>query len=177
MHERNRYRVTGSIFLIALAVIFLPMLFDGAGVPIREAPAMPQAPAVSAQVPRFDDVVPASDVVERVSTLREEVSDEGFVSADGTRVGEPKLFPADRDTAVWAVQAASFAQQKNARSFRERLRAAGYEAFISTVKQDNNSILHRVAVGPLLDRADADNMRQVIMEQFSVQPAVVEMEP
>jgi len=29
--ERSRYRLTGAVFIIALAVIFLPMLFDAEG--------------------------------------------------------------------------------------------------------------------------------------------------
>ena len=33
MSEQTRYRITGSLFLLAVAVIFLPMLFDGDGIP------------------------------------------------------------------------------------------------------------------------------------------------
>jgi cell division septation protein DedD len=33
MMERSRYRVTGGIFLVALAIIVLPMLLDGGGMP------------------------------------------------------------------------------------------------------------------------------------------------
>ncbi|MEM9621314.1 MAG: SPOR domain-containing protein [Pseudomonadota bacterium] len=177
MRERSRYRITGSIFLVALAVIFLPMLFDGAGVPVREAPTAPQQPPLQVNVPRFDEVVPATDVVDRVATLRDEVTEDGFARRDGTRFGEPKLFPTDRDTTVWAVQAASFAQVANARKLRDDLRAAGFEAFISTLKTSSDSVLHRVAVGPLLDKNEADNLRQLIAERFSVQPDVVEMQP
>ena len=31
MDQQTRYRVTGSLFLVALAIICLPMLFDGEG--------------------------------------------------------------------------------------------------------------------------------------------------
>jgi len=177
MRERSRYRITGSIFLVALAVIFLPMLFDGAGVPAREAPPQPRQPALQVNVPRFDEVVPATDVVQKVELLRSEVTEEGFSSADGTRFGEPKLLPVNRDTAIWAVQAASFAQLDNARKLRDQLRTRGYEAFISSVQSSDARVLHRVAVGPLLDKSDAEAIRQNIRKQFSVQPDVMEMQP
>ena len=45
MQERTRYRVTGTLFLLSLAVILLPMLLDGAG----EAPLV--LPAVQPEAP------------------------------------------------------------------------------------------------------------------------------
>ncbi len=33
MEERFKYRLTGAVVALCLAIIFLPMLFDGAGVP------------------------------------------------------------------------------------------------------------------------------------------------
>jgi len=175
MSERARYRVTGSIFLIALAVIFLPMLFDGAGAPLRTPPAMPtQSPAQSA--PSFADVVPTSDVVERVEVLRGEVDDDGFTTDTQTRFGEPVLVPADDATSVWAVQAASFANRDNARTFRESLRTAGFEAFISTARrQGSEALMYRVAIGPLLSKPDAESMRLQLAVDFDVSPTVVEM--
>ncbi len=176
MNERNRYRITGSIFLIALAVILLPMVFDGAGPAMREAPPMPQPRALAQPLPNFDEVVPTSDVVERVQTLREEIDDQGYSSDSGTLFGEPVLLPADADTDVWAVQAASFASLDNARAFREDLRAAGYEAFISTVKgREDDAPMYRVAVGPLLSFADAEQMQSNIGAEFELQPTVMEM--
>ena len=81
MNERNRYRVTGSIFLIALAVILLPMLFDGVGAPMQESPPMPPPQALAEPLPNFAELVPATDVVERVEALREEIDEQGFATA------------------------------------------------------------------------------------------------
>lgn len=174
MNERTRYRVTGSVFLIALAVIFLPMLFDGAGAPMREAPPLPQAKTQSNALPNFADVVPASDVVERVQALAAEVDDKGFATATGAKFGEPVLKPVDEQTRIWAVQAASFASLDNATSFREQLRDEGYEAFISSVKDDAD-VMYRVAVGPLLSSVDAQAIQSAVESKFNVEPAVVEM--
>ena len=174
MHERTRYRVTGSIFLIAMAVIFLPMLFDDPGPTPAEVPPEP-AVTQPASLPDFDEIVPELDTVEQVARLREEVDDNGFSTDTKTRFGEPVLLLPDDESAVWAVQAAAFASQDNAFAFRDDLRKAGYEAFISTVKGRDDEPLHRVAVGPLLSEGDAAQIVAEIAERFSVNPRKMEM--
>lgn len=174
MQERTRYRITGSIFLLAMAVILLPMLFDKPAPPISPAPP-PVTIAVPDSTLQGAVVIPQSDVVEQVQSLRDEVDDEGFATDTGTRFGEPTLSVPDELTAVWAVQAAAFANQDNAFAFRQQLREAGYEAFISTIKGADAEALHRVAVGPLLSEVEAQQMVEVITERFSVSPRIVAM--
>ncbi|XOV81848.1 MAG: SPOR domain-containing protein [bacterium] len=181
MNERTRYRVTGSIFLIALAVICLPMIFDGAGTQISAPPPTPSislprdTPAAQA-LAEFDDVVPVTDVVARVEALRDEVDEEGFDTSTQTRFGEPVLAQANEQTRVWAVQAASFASKDNALAFQQTLRDAGYEAFTSTVRGNSSGEeLVRVAVGPLLNVDEAQTIQGQIEERFNVESALVEM--
>ncbi len=176
MKERTRYRVSGAVFLIALAVIFLPMLFDGAGVPDEAIPPMPTPSAETVRTPAYDEIVPATDVVARVQALAAEVDEDGFEAQTQTRFGEPVLSAPESDTSVWAVQAGSFAQEDNARQFRQALREAGYEAFISA-RKDAGRVIYRVAVGPLLVRTDADDMAAAIASAFDVEPRVQAMRP
>ena len=171
MKDQTRYRVTGSLFLLALAVICLPMLLDGSGLPARELPALltgePGAetlPALAAPAERM----PESDFVERVEELRDSVDEDGFLTDSGTRFGEPVLSDATARTDVWAVQVASFAEADNAEGLRTRLREDGYEAFISTVKTDD-IVLNRVAVGPLLDAERARSLRDELSARYAVQ--------
>jgi len=167
LKEETRYRVTGSLFLLALAVICLPMLFDGAGLPARDLPPLEldeplPEPVMSAEP------APTSDFVERVQTLREQVDDEGFMADSGTRFGEPVLSETGADTDVWAVQVASFAEADNAESFRGRLREDGYEAFLSTVKS-GDQVLSRVAVGPLVDENQATTLQRELSARYDTQ--------
>lgn len=167
MKEQTRYRVTGTLFLLALAVIGLPMLFDGAGLPARELPPvaieepMPEITALPAEPPQ-------TDFVARVDELREEVDDEGFHRGTGTRFGEPVLAPLAEDTRTWAVQVASFAEPDNAQEFRTRLREDGYEAFISTARA-NGALRSRVAVGPLLNRQQAQSLQSELSARYQVE--------
>lgn len=193
MREETRYRVTGSLFLLALAVICLPMLFDGAGLPARTLPDLPMNQPLPEPEP-LPARPPESDFVARVAELRERVDEQGFLTDSGTRFGEPVLTPADTGRAdaeagalasetataavrrseraaggaAWAVQVASFARAANAEQFRARLRADGYEAFISTVKTGDR-VLSRVAVGPFLDRDRARTLQQELSARYDVQ--------
>jgi DedD protein len=171
MDEQTRYRVTGSLFLLALAIICLPMLFDGEGIPsvgLAPLPAPPPAPKVEP----LEQIAPASDYAERVETLRDQVDDDGFDVETQTRFGEPVLSEPSADTSAWAVQVASFVDQDNARKFRARLREQGFEAFISTTKADAE-LHHRVAVGPLLNQADAIAMREELSGLLDVKARVM----
>ena len=175
MKERTRYRISGSLFLIALAVIFVPFLFDGAGVKRSVVPPVPDAPDLP-PVAVYDEVVPETDVVERVADLAAEVDDEGFTTESGERFGEPVLRPVTEDTSIWAVQAAAFARLENAQELRSRLRDAGLEAFLSSTKLGVD-VMHRVAVGPLLDQEDARSIALRIQREFDLEAQLVEMQP
>ncbi len=172
MNEQARYRVTGSLFLLAVAVITLPMLFDGDGVPgvALEPVATDFTPP---KVRRLSEVAPASDFKERVAELREQVDDEGFHRDTQTRIGEPVLSAPDESTEVWAIQLASFAEQSNARAFRDRLRQDGYEAFFTSYKPRGSEILSRVAVGPVLNPTRALRLQDELSNRYEVQARVM----
>ncbi|MGD8417121.1 MAG: SPOR domain-containing protein [Pseudomonadales bacterium] len=172
MDEQTRYRVTGSLFLLAVAIIVFPMLFDGKGLATIEIEPL-DVPKTAPEVTRREDVAPETDLVARAQQLAAEVDDEGFqADAAGTRFGEPVLSEPDDATRVWAVQLASFSDEDNALKLRDRVRGDGFEAFISTAKQDGR-VLNRVAVGPLLDRQEADHLRDELSDALSLDARIV----
>lgn len=167
MDEQTRYRVTGSLFLLAIAVIIFPMLFDGAGLETVEIAPL-DVPKTVPDVPAREAQAPESDLIARAEALSEVMDEEGFqADAGGTRIGEPVLTEADESTRVWAVQVASFGEEENALKLRDELRGREFEAFISTVKQ-NDTVLRRVAVGPLLDRDAADGLRDELSDALDL---------
>ena len=181
--ERARYRITGALFLLAMAAIFVPMLFDGEGVPTQTLKPMQTMPTEDLPAAgkshtgqSYGDIVPDSDVVSRVSALRAEVDAEGYSTLHGTRFGEPQLMPVNEDTDMWAVQAGSFAQFENAQNFRTTVRDLGYEAFISSAKDPSGRLRHRVAVGPLLELSDANRIRDALEAQLDVAAQIMEMQ-
>jgi len=170
LKEDTRYRVTGSLFLLALAVIFLPMLFDGAGLPKVELEPVEPVPVRDIEVPATPVEAPVAavpDLVPQVEALSNAIDAEGFDADTGTRLGEPILSDAEATTAAWAVQVASFADVENARVFRARLREDGYEAFLSTLRS-GDELRTRVAVGPLLSRDEATRLQTELSSRYRV---------
>ena len=184
----TRFRVTGALFLLALAAIFGPMLFDGAGLQGPQLAPMPQAkPAQPVQAPdgAFDGL---DQVAEQAAQLRQAVDEEQFeqpspktaiVASDPAdagvqRPGDPGIAPLSASTAVWAVQVASFSNRENAVALRGQLRQQGYEAFLSDIKL-HSKILTRVAVGPYLSESEASRAQRVIAERFDLEAQLVSM--
>ena len=173
MIERSRYRLTGAIFLVALAVILLPMLFDGAGV--RHAQIAPVAPievdSTPVAPPKLDD-----KALTEASAVRERIDDEGFDADSGARVAEPELkSPEDAQKApveAWAVQLASFSDATKAVAMRDQLRKDGYSAMLSEAKKGSAKIT-RVAVGPVIERAQADKLREELARRYAKGAIVV----
>ena len=172
MSEQTRNRITGSLFLLAVAVIFLPMLFDGDGVPAVTVEAV-DIDYVPEAVQRFDEAAPASDFVRRVAELREQVDEQGFHRETGTRIGEPVLSVPGDATEAWAVQLASFALQQNARDLRDRLRADGFEAFVTSYRRPGGEVLSRVAIGPVLDVSRAERLQREVSERYAVEARIM----
>ena len=176
MNERSRYRLTGGVFLVALAVIVLPMLFDGRGVQHAElAPVAPIEPDATPVVPpKIDDGALAEAAVGR-----DRVDDEGFDSTTGVRVGEPQLRSADdaqkAPVEAWAVQLASFSDATKATALRDQLRKDGYSALLSDAKKGNVKIT-RVAVGPVIERTEADRLREELARRYAKGAIVVRFE-
>lgn len=165
MNEQTRHRITGSLFLLAIAIIFLPMLFDGDGVASVQLEPI-ETGYVPPAVQRFDEQVPDSDFAKRVAELRTEVDEQGFHRGTGARLGEPVLSIPNDATEAWAIQLASFESQDNAREFCDRLRADGYEAFVSSYKPAAGQVMNRVAVGPLLNAARAERLLEELADRY-----------
>ncbi len=93
MSEQTRYRLTGALFLVALAVILAPMLFDGDGLPKVEVNQLEAAsPRQPVQAPQEAFAQPAFDALEEQSaSLRDEVDAQGYLKQDGANFGEIAL--------------------------------------------------------------------------------------
>jgi DedD protein len=60
-------------------------------------------------------------------------------------------------TEAWTVQVGSFSQADNAQALLTRLEAEGFKAFVSRVATDAGT-MHRVRIGPVAERAEADQL-------------------
>jgi DedD protein len=210
LDKAYKQRMVGALVLVALAVIFLPMLFsrqDEQRQVTVEAPAAPQAPVVP-QVQMETVAVPEPQALpqEPVPTdeeVAEDTAPAAPVAATPTApimitkpvappaVAKPIPAPAQPITATsskpdttqsrvdanglsvsWSVQLASLSSRASAESLQKTLRSQGYNAYIRSADGKN-----RVFVGPLIERAEADRLRDLLGRQQNLKGFVVRFQP
>ena len=71
----------------------------------------------------------------------------------------------------WVVQLASLSKKDNALALRARLQQLGYTAFVEEART-SQGLLFRVRVGPELERASAEKMRDRLQEQVKLKGMV-----
>jgi len=205
--------MVGALVLVALAVIFLPMLFsrqDEQRQVTVEAPAAPQAP-VMPQVQVEPVVVPEPQALpeEEPVPTDTEIAEQQAPSAPiqpsvpvvkpapapvvaakpATPAPAPKpvapqpAAPGKPDVGQsridpnglpisWSVQLASLSNRESAEALQKTLRSQGYNAYIRTADGKN-----RVFVGPLIERAEADRLRDLLGRQQNLKGFVVRFQP
>lgn len=214
LDKAYKQRMVGALVLVALAVIFLPMLFsrqDEQRQVTVEAPAAPQAPAV-AQIQMETVAVPEPQVLPQEPVPSdEEVAEQALPTAPiasaapapapapvakpvapaPAPVVKPTTPPAQPIAALsakpdttqsrvdanglsvsWSVQLASLSSRASAESLQKTLRSQGYNAYIRSADGKN-----RVFVGPLIERAEADRLRDLLSRQQNLKGFVVRFQP
>lgn len=218
LDKAYKQRMVGALVLIAIAVIFLPMLFsrqDEARHVQVDAPAAPQAPAVSQvkvepvpvpeQQPLPQEPVPTDEELAHPSqpTVNQQppsmpiapapakpvasasaakappspapakqASAPAQAPASAAPAAEPNRVDANGLSITWAVQVASLSNRANADNLQKTLRTQGYNAYIRT-----SDGVNRVFVGPLIERAEADRLRDQLDKQQKLKGIVVRFVP
>ncbi len=67
----------------------------------------------------------------------------------------------------FAVQLGAFAKSEDADALRDKVRAAGFSAFVEQVRTDKGT-LSRVRVGPVANRADAEQLRVQVAAKVGI---------
>ncbi|HWT69674.1 MAG TPA: SPOR domain-containing protein [Pseudomonas sp.] len=221
LDKAYKQRMVGALVLVALAVIFLPMLFsrqDEQRQVTVEAPAAPQAPAM-AQVQVQPVVVPEPQALPQEPVPSDEEIAQEVPAVPATAAvpttpvptpapaakpvtppapapvpalaAKPATAPAQPITAApgkpdttqsrvdanglsvsWSVQLASLANRESAEKLQKTLRSQGYNAYIRSADGKN-----RVFVGPLIERAEADRLRDLLNRQQNLKGFVVRFQP
>lgn len=169
MDDGLKQRLIGAIILLALAVIFLPVLFDREGLePVNTVSQIPPQPEI---VPvTIPEPKPPANVEPAPEPERMFVPDEASVA-------EPELpgLQTDGTPKSWVLQIASFRSEGNANALRDKLISAGYSAYTRTIKYKNGTVT-RVFVGPKLDRERLISEQETIDRRFQVESLLLEFQ-
>ncbi|MFJ7285718.1 SPOR domain-containing protein [Pseudomonas sp. NPDC099000] len=221
LDKAYKQRMVGALVLVALAVIFLPMLFsrqDEQRQVTVEAPAAPQAPAVpqvqvepvvvpepqalpQEPVPSDDEIAqqeaapstpiapiaPSAPVAPAPAPVAKPAApapvpalaakpatapSQPISAASGKPDTTQSRVDANGLSVSWSVQLASLSSRASAESLQKDLRSQGYNAYIRTADGKN-----RVFVGPLIERAEADRLRDLLGRQKNLKGFVVRFQP
>ncbi len=162
-----KQRLVGATVLSALAVILVPMLFDGSGnrldaqdfeIPVvppsieQSQPETPEQPVnVESVLPRASPPAPAQNL-----------------STEATKPHQES----QKTLTAWVIQVGSFNKVGNADQLRDQLRKAGFPAYVEAGKK-NGAPLFRVRVGPELDPQRARTQREKIARKFKLNAIVL----
>jgi len=188
-------RMVGALVLIAIAVIFVPMLFnrqDDLRHVTVDAPSIPAAPVVADIEMQPVEVPEAKSAPEGFEIIEEEGDATAATAEDPVPapVEPPAPAPAPAPAAPaepqkpeprldnnnlpvsWSIQLASLSNRASAENLQQTLRSQGYNAYIRTADGMN-----RVFVGPLVERSEANRLRDVLQRQQKLDGFVVRFKP
>lgn len=228
LDKAYKQRMVGALVLIAIAVIFLPMLFSRQDEARRvqvDAPAAPQAPATSQikvepvsvpqqqplpqePVPTDDELTQPAQSARTAQPVQQRTNQQPpampiapapskpvaaapkpVQTAPAKPAPAPTPAPAQAPAPVasaadtsrvdanglsvtWSVQLASLSNRANADNLQKTLRTQGYNAYIRT-----SDGVNRVFVGPVIERAEADRLRDTLEKQQKIKGIVVRFQP
>ncbi|MEM7304003.1 MAG: SPOR domain-containing protein [Pseudomonadota bacterium] len=175
MDSTLKYRIVGATVLLALAVIFVPMILDGSGqetVTKMEMDIPPEPTLIFTDEEAIKDKTPAPEYSNTGKTESEPVIsiDEDVVpeSIDG------KETPAELQ--AWIVQVGAFGEKDKAVAFKDKLVAAKFDALVVAGKNDDKSV-YRVKVGPMLTEDEAIKVKDRLAKDMKIEAAFVTRYP
>lgn len=194
MKQGTKQRIVGTIVLLALALIFLPIIFDGEGsyqtplssripdppvitllpdpAPVRPVLAIENSAA--AVLPE-DLAEPAAEVADPetpeipVESVAEVVTSEPVFSREVPDL-DPNGLPQG-----WSVRLGSFADATNASNLLQRLLSADYRAYTRPMPGSGEPMI-AVFVGPWLERELAADYQKQLQDEFQLSGLVVRFE-
>lgn len=195
-----KQRIVGAIVLVALGVIFIPIILDqerddspisGSNIPEKPKPLHELASQVPPQFPAGPDVdtnkpkiadehtppVEQTDVAAPAEPANKKVTPTTKKPATPAEKPPPREEPkATGKTRAWVVQVASFAERSKALKLRDRLRKANYATFVESINSSKGT-RYRVRVGPVVQRSKADTIKKKLAKEFRIKDALVMSHP
>lgn len=169
-----KQRLVGAVVLVSLAVIFIPMLLDGGkqeGMPTfgsnipekpdyhfepLEIPLQPVEPIPEDRPQLIEESEPAPAKPVPPAEAKPSPAAKRKPIAKPKPESKPEVASTPATEPVgWVVQVGSFSQADNAMALRDKLRGAGFTAFVEKLKTGEGTV-YRVRVGPELRREAAE---------------------
>jgi DedD protein len=195
-----KQRLVGALILLALAVVFWPIIFvPGADRPEDLRVVVPAAPPVDlTPLPEPDSAglrqgqaararnepVPDVDLPEEEGSLdvepaplppREEILPVPELSEARDSLSAPEM---DEDglPIAFSLQVATMANRERAEALRDELVKAGYKGYVKRLRRDDRT-LYRVLVGPKYAREDLAPIKAAVDKNWQVESMIIRYLP
>ncbi len=175
MNDGLKQRIIGAFVLLALAVIFLPVLFNFSEErsvdTTTRIPAMPEIkPVTIAEPKRVEDVDPAPspDQMYQLGVVKP--------SQGESLLDEPSGLDDNDLLKAWLVQVIALSSEAKAQQMVDELKKDGHKAFVKQAKGSSGS-LYRVFVGPNVEKQKALQAKQQIDKKYGVKSIVIRFQP
>lgn len=200
MKEALKHRLIGAAVIAAVTVLFLPSFFkDRQAYQVNTESQIPDRPSITAvdfnEPEQVDDIEPApapdtmflpeegaalpTEVVKEVNP----VTETGSVNTQSS-IASKAVTPAVADMPLnaqglpnaWVIQVASLGSSEAATKLRDQLQAEGHKAYVRVAESSNGKI-HRVFIGPKLDKTEALLLKAQVDKRFNVKSIVLPFNP
>jgi len=199
MNESSfKQRMIGAIVLIALGVIFIPILLNGesdddmpiygGNIPERHESITNMKPLnLTSNISPPESTEIETIVVDELSpeivsnnTKHEKSSKEKTAVESPQVIKSPvKLTTAEKSTntknitvTAWVIQVGSFSSKKNAMALRNKLRKKKYHAFVEAVKK-KSELSYRVRIGPEVKKVTAESAQKRLKKEMKINGIVM----
>jgi DedD protein len=175
-----KHRIVGAIILVALVVIFVPMLLNENEPPpefkgVREMPPRGATETKVVVAPVADEATKPRQNPEAATKTETPPAIAEIAPRPETKtapVEKPAKVPAaDKITQAWVVQVGTFSNTDNANHLRDKLKSRGHTVHTETVTLAGKKAL-RLRVGPFSDREQAVKAQAQIRKELRVQGVV-----
>lgn len=198
MDEKLKQRVVGAIAILALGLIVVPWVLNGPekeDMPVFDSkvPDQPNFEFETIEIPvqKPVDLDNDTDLVEVESTAQPTIAktrteQQSRAKPKPPAVPKPVKEATSSETKAatsttasssdngkgWVVQVGSFGNAANAIALRDKLRNAGYRAFVEKIQTKKGSS-YRVQVGPESPRSKADKLRDELESRQKLKGIVI----
>ena len=184
MNDILKQRLVGAIVIIALGIVFWPVVFvDAQRQAMDRTSQVPPMPTMKhsriAAPERLDTVEPVS--ASAVIVLHDAPPEIITSAASDTEIStpEPGSGPALDDAGIpiaWVLQVVSVSKKEKADTLAQELIDAGYKAYHRPLRRGQET-LYRIYVGPVFDRNQLLKTKQQVDKRLKVDAIIARYLP
>lgn len=204
MNDILQQRLVGALILVALGIVFWPIVFlqpeDNIASQQKPTRLLPELSRAAVESASERGLTPSQDLAPLATSMGAGQPNQASGAAQPSRVDTPRPYqPAAQSSSVnaaevaggeaaqlaidsdgipvaWTLQVVTVSSEEKAQALRQQLLDMKQKAYIATVRS-NGKKLYRVCIGPKFERAELEMLQTSINAQFKVDSMVARYIP